>query len=776
MDPSRKSNLSLARQARALFTKRVTQVLPALAETIQNKFSALLELSGNARESQDRRDAWQAFQKNGGAWVAATTTAWTQAQFNVATATPSGFTDSSQFELVRDDVVEDKILASRLALSMLGLASWELNDLRLRIQALEATAELHKQDIFRPEVLAQHMQAQWIEALLSRPMWLIVQDPMQRIMAEHLLAAYHAVNEFLVQQGVMAEIDLRPLVRRTPAAPVAQDRSGNDQAAIKPAILGNSNSNSNSNGSLDVDIPQLAPDSHLTKARLRAQGLIDRLKRQLSAITGLDSTEARPVSATLTKAIANLQEAEKSKAQRPVVVDALSQLSGGADKQIKSRHSDQVIGQKDIHQTLGMLRKQTSALKQAASSSSEKATIEIVALMFQSILAEDRISAVIRVWFARLQIPVLRVAISEPEFFASLEHPARRLIDRMGSCALGFNATLSGGALESEIKRVVQVVEQYPETGRRVFLMVYAEFEKFLSKFLAQQGSAARVISVAQQVEQKEIMAIQYTIEMRKLLHGIPLPDEIRQFLFKIWAEALAVAAVRNGSQHEETLRLKRAAADLVWAASAKRSRSDRARVIAELPRLLQLLRLGMSMLGMTVPERDQQVKLINDTLANALMSKTDLIPSARIEVLAKRLKNLEDYLSDVDVGDLPLDANSLMTMLGMDAANIQVIVEGGGTPTDAMRLRVKELQLGTWFNLDHNGQMSHVQFAWCSEHKQLHLFAAINGCSFLIQAHRLAAYLHAGLLVPLEDELLTVRATRDALAKIEANPERLLS
>ena len=776
MDPSHKSNLSLARQARALFTKRVTQVLPALAETIQNKFSALLELSGNARESQDRRDAWQVFQKNGSAWVAATTTAWTQAQFNVTTATPSGFTDSNQFELVRDDVVEDRILASRLALSMLGLASWELNDLRLRIQALETTAKLHKQDIFRPEVLAQHMQAQWIEALLSRPMWLIVQDPMQRIMAEQLLAAYHAVNEFLVQQGVMAEIDLRPLVRRTLAASVAQDRSGNDQTAIKPAILGNSNSNGNGNGSLDVGVPQLAPDSHLTKARLRAQSLIDRLKRQLSAITGLDSTEARPVSTALTKALANLQGAEKSKAQRPAVVDALSQLSGGADKQIKSRHSDQAMDQKDIHQTLGTLCKQTSALKQAASSSSEKATIEIVALMFQSILAEDRIPAVIRVWFARLQIPVLRVAISEPEFFASLEHPARRLIDRMGSCALGFNATLSGGALESEIKRVVQVVEQYPETGQRVFLMVYAEFEKFLSKFLAHQGSAARVISVAQQVEQKEIMAIQYTIEMRKLLHGIPLPDEIRQFLFKIWAEALAVAAVRNGSQHEETLRLKRAAADLVWAASAKRARSDRARVIAELPRLLQLLRLGMSMLGMTVPERDQQVELINDTLANALMSKTALIPSARIEILAKRLKNLEDYLSDVDVGDLPLDASSLMTMLGMDAANIQVIVEGGSAPTEAMRLRVKELQLGTWFNLAHNRQMSRVQFSWCSEHKQLHLFAVVNGRSFLIQAHRLAAYLHAGLLVPLEDELLTVRATRDALAKIEANPERLLS
>ena len=38
----------------------------------------------------------------------------------------------------------------------------------------------------------------------------------------------------------------------------------------------------------------------------------------------------------------------------------------------------------------------------------------------------------------------------------------------------------------------------------------------------------------------------------------------------------------------------------------------------------------------------------------------------------------------------------------------------------------------------------------------------------------RLAAYLQAGLLVPREEEALTVRATRDALSKLDANPERL--
>ena len=49
------------------------------------------------------------------------------------------------------------------------------------------------------------------------------------------------------------------------------------------------------------------------------------------------------------------------------------------------------------------------------------------------------------------------------------------------------------------------------------------------------------------------------------------------------------------------------------------------------------------------------------------------------------------------------------------------------------------------------------------------------DGKSYLIQARRLAAYLQAGLLVPTEEEALTVRATREALVKLEANPERLL-
>jgi hypothetical protein len=86
-----------------------------------------------------------------------------------------------------------------------------------------------------------------------------------------------------------------------------------------------------------------------------------------------------------------------------------------------------------------------------------------------------------------------------------------------------------------------------------------------------------------------------------------------------------------------------------------------------------------------------------------------------------------------------------------------------------------QELQVGAWFSLDHNGKLAQVQFAWRSDRKHLHLFASTTGHSYLMQTGRLAAYLQAGLLLPQEEETLTVRATRDALGKLEANPERLL-
>ena len=792
-----------------------------------------MDKSGSAQETQDRRDAWLAFQSAGKAWANGTNKAWKFALEQPLKSVGTMFDiESGKFELMDNEMMENKILASRLGLHILDAVSWELNDLRLRVQSLDNVFELETNDILRPEVLARKLLEQWSVVGLPRNTWMAAQDVVPNRIAEHLLEAYHMANEFLVQQGVMAEIDLRPLVKRTPSGIIKAQSSPVKPAASKEDAAGSGldggqhagGQGSNYGGGFDGSGYGVGGGGHggggqgdggssggsgggrsgnggsgggsggggaaggggwgsssggltrsgsspheetrmqtattpLGKAKMRAQGVMGGLMRLLTnQVAGFDNTRAAQASPQLAQAIAGM-----------VIEDSRHQRSQVADT------ADQVYGPVHIEQASTELRQRTSTLKKAASTSTEKATIEIVALMFQSILAEDRIPAAIRVWFARLQMPVLRVAISEPEFFGSLQHPARRLIDRMGSCVLGFDIDVSGNAMEIEIKRIVQVIEQYPETGRRAFQLVYDEFQKFLSKFLSENGNAARVVSVAQQVEQKETMAIQYTIEMRSMLNDMPVRDEIREFLFKTWAEVLAIAAMRNGPQHEQTVTLKRCAADLVWAASAKPNRADRAKVIADLPKLLQLLRMGMSMLGMDSKSQDDNIKTISDTLADAFMSKTGAISSERIDAMAKRLTNLEDYLSDEDVGDLPLDTQALVMMIGIDASDIEVVTDGGSQPTEAMRAWAHELQLGSWFSLDHNGRISHVQFAWRSDRKQLHLFASADGRNFLIQARRLAAYLQAGLLLPTEEEALTVRATRDALAKLEANPERLL-
>ncbi len=847
----------LAAETRKRFVTEAGRIMADISVAVQGHLTSLMNESVRLREAQSRRDAWTFYQKARGTWLDGTMKAWQKALVP-PTASKSFNLNEDSFQLVGTDVVDNKILVSRLVRGALEKLSAQIDDLKIRMRVLEGHAEFEDHDVLRPEVVILPIVEQWNAAGMQRDSWPLVHDVVQRMLAERLLAAYTQANEFLIKQGVLPTIELKDRVKRVPSsdsgqppkpafrpssyteaqgstfgidsgnfvAPVPHSSragfgtSGPGQGAQPPEPrsdgafggrlgwqgagqreAGPSVQPRNS-GPQHVSGPQQMPGQHhqrgdqpsspqpgqhqgsqagnqaygggaheetrmmtsttpLARARSRAQGVMGQLKRLLVGRVGPEAeiSSYRSPSPGLAAAIAVRPPPEGRSADYGdggTVVDEYTPAG--------------------VAKAAGRLREETNELKKKAETKGEKAIIEIVALMFQAILQEERIPPGIRVWFARLQMPVLRVALEEPDFFGTLTHPARQLIDRMGSCVMGFDASgIHGHALEVEVKRIVQVIEQYPETGKRVYQLVYEEFQKFLSKFLTEKGPAQKVVSVAQQVEQKETLTIQYTIEMRNMLKDIPVRDEIREFLFKVWAEVLAVAAVRKGPQHAETIELKKSASDLVWSAGAKPNRTDRAKVIADLPKLLQRLRTGMSLLGLAPSQQDTHIKTVSDTLADAFLSKTKAVPQEQIDAMAKRLANLEDFVSEDGMGDLPLDAESIELMLGIDSSTIDVVADGGSKPTNAMQAWAAELQLGAWFTLDHNGRVAQVQFAWRSERKHLNLFATSSGHSYLIQAGRLAAYLQAGLLLPQEEETLTVRATRDALAKLEANPERLL-
>ena len=620
---SHAASLQIARQTRERFVAATEGAIAEAALAVRERLMAMANQTGNAREMHQNRDDFIAFRDQESNWVGLARAGWRKA---LGHGLGGGASQNSlpQLELIGDEVVENNILSSRLSLVIQDKASFELNDLRLRIQYLENIPELSSRDVLRPDVLAKVLVDQWLAAGLTRPMWVKAQEVLQQKLVDTIVKAYHDANAFLIGEGVMPAIDLKGFVKRAHGAgsSAPMDLGAGPGGQFRGTGAGGSGGYAAHPGSATAPLaragqaqpggamggmggfapaaigvgagwgpPGGAPGmaggdlmvgggSPLLVARQRAQGVLTNLKRFVTArIGGGDAPGGGFGSAGFAGG------AVPGGMAAPVFVQAIAD-AGVAYQQASSQFV--VVGGDEgtaLQQTAVELRRRTAELKKRAPTTADKATVEIVALMFQAILAEERIPFSARVWFARLQMPVLRVAIAEPEFFGTLQHPARMLIDRMGSCVMGFDAAaISGSALEGEIRRVVQVIEQYPETGQRVFKLVFDEFVAFLSKYLTQSDATQRVMSVAQQVEQKETMAIQYTIELRKMLNDIPVREEIREFLFKIWAEVLALAALRYGAQDEKTVTLKRAASDLVWAASAKPNRTDRTRVIQDLP------------------------------------------------------------------------------------------------------------------------------------------------------------------------------------------------
>ncbi|HNT38901.1 MAG TPA: DUF1631 family protein, partial [Rubrivivax sp.] len=620
----------------------------------------------------------------------------------------------------------------------------------------------------------------WRAAGISLESWRELQAVLHEEFAHLVEECYHETNRWLIEQRVLPEVDLRPFIRRSrtnPQAPLGwvagtgapppppsqfgappSSRFGAG-AAPEYDSLQNEGFVRAGHGGVGEETRLMTRTAQLPRSGEHAEAVLLRLNRLVgrhlpSFGRSVAGAAAAAVSPGLAQAIdtaqAGLRRRFMATTQRAMQVTTPAMLE-------------------ELHQ-----RKQV--LKRAAATPEERATIEIVALLFQSILTEDRIPASVRVWFARLQMPVLRVAVSEPDFFATTDHPARRLIDRMGACVMGFDSSAQvGQALEREIKRIVQVVEAYPDTGRRVFQTVLTEFEKFLEQYFRDQNEATRKgVSLAQQVEQRETLAIQYTIELRRMLNEVPVQEGVRQFLFHVWADVLATAAVRFGAQGEATKRMKRAAADLIWSASAKVSREERAEVIRRLPPLLKQLREGMSAAGIDAARQDEQIQQLNNSLAAAFTARAAVIPDDRLREMMERLETLEEMLPDAH--NVEIDESMVVDLSGQQSEGLEIVLEGGSMPTPAMLAWARELQVGSWFMLEHKGRQEPVQLAWQGLRKQLSLFVTAQGRCMLFQQQRLASYLQAGLLLPAQDEALTVRATRSALAKLDVDASRLLN
>lgn len=753
----------LAQQARERFLRHVCAGLPQVADRVREYLLRRSDEVLFGEEAQRLRDACLRFNTAGTRWceIGAQRLNRSLQQREVG---PSTGTTLDTLSLVGEDTVESQILAARAALVVVDKASEVFNELRLRLQHLELSDELDKRDPVQALQVCQTLVDAWTEAGLLRLDWQVGQSALQGAIAKLVTGGYDQANQWLQANGVMPDIDFRDLLRRTHrpggASPAAQPPEGQ----VTHVMPRRSTSGGRAGEGATGDAGGIPPIQSLA-AQVSGQGM-----EWLSPVSGHQAVAQRLMAFIGQRLPATARWARPSP-------------EGGATGSVAPPDGWPAwaagvpsVDWSSLEAGMAGLREQSRVLKRAAHSDEDKALIELVALIFDSILSEDRIPSSIRLWFARLQMPVLRTALADPSFLTADDHPARRLIDRMGSCVLGFDPGVGLEALEAEIKRIVQVVEQYPDTGRRVFELVLKEFEAFQARSVQEQPQWQRVVDVASQLEQRETLAVRYTIELRQLLEQAPVLDGLRDFLFRTWAEAMAQAAIVYGEKDERAVKVRELAADLLWAASTKPTRHERAQVIARVPALMARLREGLTLLGIEPARQESVLKPVTDALAAAFVSRAASVDPAWLARFTRRLETLEEVLPTAqEASGWVLSRESLELLTGQEVAGMAVVPDPDTPVPRHLLAWAAALPLGSWHALEHNGRQMVVRLAWVSPRKQLYLFVNAVQQAWLMQQGRVAVYLKAGLLRPGEAEALTTRATRQALVKLEANPERLL-
>ncbi|MEN9384864.1 MAG: hypothetical protein RL323_2007, partial [Pseudomonadota bacterium] len=666
MTPPSSQAAVLSEQARAAFVRVVALGVAGVAESVNQYLLGQLEKPAEPDAANELRDTYHLFLRAAPVWVQA---AGARLRASLTASAPKSAPKASastlsELSLLDEEDMEHQILVARLALVVSDKAAEVFNELRLRLQHLDQTDELPENDAVRSRTVATALLDAWGEASLTQAQWLCCLPGLHPPLAKLVVGAYEQANQQLLAAGVLPSIDLRGLVKRAPgvrggalAGAVSAAASASAVAVPEAAVP--------AGGQGWASGAAYAPAFAETPTRLM-RFLANQLPQSAQWLQGLPQTAqlvapAGAVSATL------LAPGLEPAWAPTVVSPTLVQGTATAIAELSS------VNWNNLAAGLATLQANTRAIKAAAGNDQEKAIIEVVALIFDSILTEDRIPARIRVWFARLQMPVLRLAVQDPGFLTAQDHPARQLIDRMGSCVMGFDPGVSLEPLEAEVKRIVQVIEQYPDTGRQVFEMMNKEFQAFLAKHLPAQKSLEQVVNMAQQVQLKETLTVKYTIELRKMLGEVPVRNAVREFLFQVWAEVLALAAVRYGAAAPRSTALREVATDLLWAASAKPSRQERAQVIAKVPVLLNQLRSGMELLGYSSERQEAALKDINDALADAFMQRTEPIAEQWLADLGQQLEGLEALLPD-SAADFELNRDSVEMIAGVDASHITVL------------------------------------------------------------------------------------------------------
>ena len=429
------------------------------------------------------------------------------------------------------------------------------------------------------------------------------------------------------------------------------------------------------------------------------------------------------------------------------LLDSLSQLKSGAMMLPGGlRYELPLLEAATVSNVLRSL--QQSPVMQAASPL-DAVLVDAVAMLFDVVFDEASIPDRLKAQIARLQIPVLKAAMLDRNFFSQANHPVRRMLDAIATLSVHLPDNETGNARLEAISQVVSRVLDKFEQDIAVFESAAAELEAMgsvLEETLEETLDASLQPDIAQikQSERAELAPVIVHDFINRALKEQQVGDVVREFLRRDWAQLLTQDYVNEGEQgahfnsHVETMR------ELVWSVQPKVDMDARLMLVRILPGLLKRLREGTAEIDLPQKLSDRFFATLVILHANAVRPNTQPVPLP--DITPEEIEELTPAL-----------ANQASAPDTTESAAEPVVPE----VEDEFTQRARALNKGDWVEFHYDdGTFRWARLGWVSSIKNTYLFSDQDGMnSFSIGLHRLADKLRRGEAVLVERKSITESA-----------------
>lgn len=378
----------------------------------------------------------------------------------------------------------------------------------------------------------------------------------------------------------------------------------------------------------------------------------------------------------------------------------------------------------------------------------EEDAIDMVGLMFESLLDTHALIGQARGLFARLVMSYVRIALTDENLFVRPDHPARRLLDALTlSCESNDGASPQDRELlERAAGAVSRVVVEFNED-----LAIFDLAANELQDLLQQQRRRAEIVErrSSETVHGRERLLqarLQAAAALAQCTSARPLTPITAQFLEQHWQHHLVQMLLRDGQGSERCQHVLVLADELV-AVDEAAARGEGGRVAEQVLGVHAGLVECLSSSGL-----DDQVA--GEWMAG--LARAMAFPDAPREVR-------------------PLPAIPQLADDSEDTRLLQIVGGHGGIDFDpAVAQRIAALPLGSWMRLvDESGEEGSVKVAWISPLTSRLLLVNRRGNRKLVASpQQLAALVKAGKLsedtanLPFDEAMRHVRQRLSGIAE----------